>query len=302
MHLGQRARDLLLGGRRRARRSRARSRARRRCSPRSAGERPRALLLTHIHFDHAGAAGALVRRWPDLPVYVHERGAPHLVDPAQARRQRRAGSTAATTAGAAVGRGRARSRRRTCTSSRAARRRSRALPRRVHARPRLPPRLLPARVDRHGAFVGDVAGVRIPPDAFTLAPTPPPDIDVEAWERSLDTIAGWEPRRSASPTSARSTTRPSSSSACARACTRRRELADAARRGRLRRGLLAAASTRAPARPPTRSSRRRRPTSSTWASSATDRRQGGYPRIDVRDDRASARPAVRAPAWTTTGA
>src|SRR5580765_2475123 len=47
------------------------------------GERPRALLLTHIHFDHAGAAGALVRRWPDLPVYVHERGAPHLADPAK---------------------------------------------------------------------------------------------------------------------------------------------------------------------------------------------------------------------------
>src|ERR671923_1047596 len=44
-------------------------------------EVPRALLLTHIHFDHAGAAGALVRRWPDVEVWVHERGAPHLVDP-----------------------------------------------------------------------------------------------------------------------------------------------------------------------------------------------------------------------------
>src|SRR3954452_23233860 len=45
------------------------------------GERPRALLLTHIHFDHAGVAGALVGRWPDLPVYVHERGAPHIAAP-----------------------------------------------------------------------------------------------------------------------------------------------------------------------------------------------------------------------------
>ena len=44
-------------------------------------ERPSALLLTHIHFDHAGAAGTLVERWPDLPVYVHERGARHMVDP-----------------------------------------------------------------------------------------------------------------------------------------------------------------------------------------------------------------------------
>ena len=45
------------------------------------GERPKALLLTHIHFDHAGAAGSLVRRWPDLDVYVHERGAPHMARP-----------------------------------------------------------------------------------------------------------------------------------------------------------------------------------------------------------------------------
>ena len=46
-----------------------------------------------------------------------------------------------------------------------------------------------------GAFVGDMAGVRVPPYDLTLAPTPPPDIDVEAWERSLDTIAAWEPDR-----------------------------------------------------------------------------------------------------------
>ena len=43
------------------------------------------------------------------------------------------------------------------------------------------------------AFVGDVAGVRIPPSGYVLAPTPPPDIDVEAWDASLDLVAGWEP-------------------------------------------------------------------------------------------------------------
>ena len=43
------------------------------------------------------------------------------------------------------------------------------------------------------AFVGDVAGVRIPPAAFVVAPTPPPDVDVEAWDRSLDLVAGWAP-------------------------------------------------------------------------------------------------------------
>jgi glyoxylase-like metal-dependent hydrolase (beta-lactamase superfamily II) len=43
------------------------------------------------------------------------------------------------------------------------------------------------------AFVGDMAGVRIPPSGLTLAPTPPPDVDVEAWEHSLSVIAAWEP-------------------------------------------------------------------------------------------------------------
>ena len=44
---------------------------------------PRALLLTHIHLDHAGAAGALVERWPDLEVWVHRVGAPHVIDPSR---------------------------------------------------------------------------------------------------------------------------------------------------------------------------------------------------------------------------
>src|SRR5206468_12143428 len=48
-----------------------------------AGHQPRALLLTHIHLDHAGATGSLVERWPSLEVHVHERGARHLIDPAR---------------------------------------------------------------------------------------------------------------------------------------------------------------------------------------------------------------------------
>src|SRR5262249_21271983 len=44
---------------------------------------PRALLLTHIHLDHAGASGVLARRFPRLRVYVHEVGAPHVADPAR---------------------------------------------------------------------------------------------------------------------------------------------------------------------------------------------------------------------------
>src|SRR5206468_3044492 len=41
------------------------------------------LIVTHIHLDHAGAAGTLVRRYPHMQVYVHEVGAPHLVDPSK---------------------------------------------------------------------------------------------------------------------------------------------------------------------------------------------------------------------------
>jgi glyoxylase-like metal-dependent hydrolase (beta-lactamase superfamily II) len=49
--------------------------------------------------------------------------------------------------------------------------------------------------DRGDAYVGDVAGVRIPPGGPTIAPTPPPDIDLEAWHRSLEEIAARRPER-----------------------------------------------------------------------------------------------------------
>jgi glyoxylase-like metal-dependent hydrolase (beta-lactamase superfamily II) len=44
------------------------------------------------------------------------------------------------------------------------------------------------------ALVGDVAGARIPPSEFVVAPTPPPDIDVEAWDASIDLVEGWGPQ------------------------------------------------------------------------------------------------------------
>jgi glyoxylase-like metal-dependent hydrolase (beta-lactamase superfamily II) len=155
-----------------------------------AGVRPEALLLTHIHFDHAGAAGALVRRWPDLPVYVHERGAPHMANP------ERLVASAARLYGGEEG--------------------LRETWGEVVPVPEENLHVLsggetvlgfkvaytPGHASHHvcylheasnWAFVGDMAGVRIPPWDLTLAPTPPPDIDVGAWEQSLDTIAAWEP-------------------------------------------------------------------------------------------------------------
>jgi hypothetical protein len=39
------------------------------------------LLLTHVHLDHAGGAGALLRELPHARALVHPRGAPHMLDP-----------------------------------------------------------------------------------------------------------------------------------------------------------------------------------------------------------------------------
>jgi len=150
--------------------------------------KPRALLLTHIHLDHAGASGILCRRFPELQVYVHEVGAPHLIDP----------SKLLESAGRLYGddmwelwgevapvpedRVHALSGGETVDGFRVA--------------------YTPGHASHHvcflheatgWAFVGDMAGVRIPPSGLTLAPTPPPDIDVEAWEHSLSVIAAWEP-------------------------------------------------------------------------------------------------------------
>jgi glyoxylase-like metal-dependent hydrolase (beta-lactamase superfamily II) len=152
------------------------------------GETPRALLLTHIHLDHSGGTGVLVRRFPELEVYVHERGAPHLIDP----------SKLLASAGQLYGDDMER------------------LWGEIAPVPEENVRRLEGGETVHGfrvayapghashhvaylheasgeAFVGDVGGVRVPPSDHTVAPTPPPDIDVEAWNESLDTVAGWSP-------------------------------------------------------------------------------------------------------------
>lgn len=155
--------------------------------------RPRQLLLTHIHFDHAGATGALVERWPDLEVFVHPRGAQHLMDPSRlvlsARRvfgdsfERLVGDVVAVPEtnlqtiedGQEIGRFRA--------------------------------AWTPGHASHHVAFLekgtglaftGDVAGVRLS-SGLVFPPTPPPDIDLRAWRTSLDLLTAWRPERLALP-------------------------------------------------------------------------------------------------------
>jgi glyoxylase-like metal-dependent hydrolase (beta-lactamase superfamily II) len=149
---------------------------------------PRVLALTHVHLDHAGASGSLLRRFPDTEVWVHERGAPHLIDPSKLL------ESASRLYGERMG----------------------ELWGEVLPVPRERIRVLvggeslesfrvaytPGHASHHvsylhepsrRAFTGDVTGVRIG-EGRVLAPTSPPDIDLEAWRASLDVIEGFRPR------------------------------------------------------------------------------------------------------------
>ena len=156
---------------------------------------PQAILLTHIHLDHAGATGALVRRWPHLVVAVHERGARHLADPSKliASATRLYGDDMERLWGSIVpvpedrllvlsggeqldGWGDDGSWRVAYTPG--------------HAQHHVSY----LREDDGTVYAGDVAGVRIG-DGPVMPPTPPPDIDLGLWRTSIDTIQAWEPRR-----------------------------------------------------------------------------------------------------------
>lgn len=155
-------------------------------------ERPAGVLLTHIHLDHAGATGALVERWPDLPVWVHAKGARHVIDPSKLV------ASATRIYGDAMER----------------------LWGRIVPVPEGNVRVLdeggsveapegfewaytPGHAVHHVtyfhpasaiAFTGDVGGVKVGAGPV-LPPTPPPDIDVEAWLASIERLAAFKPRQ-----------------------------------------------------------------------------------------------------------
>jgi len=150
-------------------------------------EVPQRLLLTHIHLDHAGAAGWLVRRWPHMEVWVSEVGAPHLEDPSKlvASATRLYGDDMDRLWGEIVpvpeGNIRTLSGGEVIDGWR------------VEATPgHASHHVSYLHEDEGWAFVGDVAGVRVVP-GFITPPTPPPDVDLEAWQASLDTIEAWSP-------------------------------------------------------------------------------------------------------------
>ena len=151
------------------------------------------LLLSHIHLDHAGAAGTLVRENPELTVWVSEVGAPHLLDPSRLERSARrlygdafdglwgelapvpeanirlCVSQAQGSSGRAVG--------------------LECFPAPGHASHHV------CYYDGETLYAGDAAGVRIQPALSVFPPTPPPDVNIEAWERTLDEIERRKPSR-----------------------------------------------------------------------------------------------------------
>lgn len=153
-----------------------------------------AILLTHIHLDHAGAVGSLVKENPKLAVFVHEFGAMHMADPSKLL------ASAGRLYGAEMDR----------------------LYGTVVPVPEENLRALeggetvtigkrdfevfytPGHASHHltfwdaqdgTAFIGDVGGISVEGDEFILPATPPPDIDIELWNQSLDTIAALRPAK-----------------------------------------------------------------------------------------------------------
>jgi glyoxylase-like metal-dependent hydrolase (beta-lactamase superfamily II) len=150
------------------------------------------LLLTHIHLDHAGASGTLVREHPELQVYVHEAGAPHLVNPEKllASATRLWGDEMDSLWGEVLP-----------VPADRVMILSGGEQLRVGGR-RLDVEHTPGHASHHVsyfcaesglAFVGDTAGVRLAPQEFIMPPTPPPDIDIAQWHASLTKIAAWRP-------------------------------------------------------------------------------------------------------------
>lgn len=151
------------------------------------------ILLTHVHLDHAGATGSILRRHPNVRVYVHECGAEHLVRPARLidsatrffgaeKMQAFWGEIAAVPqerltilrGGEQITAG-GRTFDVAYTPGHA-----------VHHVSYFDP-------SSGMAFVGDTGGMRVD-DGYVLPPTPPPDIDLEQWAASVDRILAWQPQ------------------------------------------------------------------------------------------------------------
>jgi glyoxylase-like metal-dependent hydrolase (beta-lactamase superfamily II) len=151
------------------------------------------LVVTHIHLDHAGASGTLLRRLPAARLFVHPFGAKHMIDPTKllASATRIYGERMDALWGAFV----------SCPPERVVTvmdgdeikcgaRTLSALYTPGHA----VHHIAYHDAERRTIFTGDVGGVRIPGTPQVRPPTPPPDINVEDWHASVDRLRALEPR------------------------------------------------------------------------------------------------------------
>jgi len=149
------------------------------------------LLITHIHLDHSGSVGVILRANPRIRVWVHERGARHLADP------RRLVESASRLYGAEMDRlwGEIAPVPENCLVTLRGGERIAAAGRRFEVA------YTPGHASHHVSFfdgesglamVGDTAGVCVD-GGYVLPPTPPPDIDVEQWRESVAKIEAWSP-------------------------------------------------------------------------------------------------------------
>ena len=147
------------------------------------------ILVTHIHLDHAGAAGSLLRRLPNARLFVHPRGAPHMIDPSKLlasakriyaeRMDELWGAFEACPANRVV----------TLTDGEVIHCGVRAL-QALHTPGHASHHIAFHDAERRSVFTGDVGGVRLQGAQYVRPPTPPPDIDVPAWHASIDRLRG----------------------------------------------------------------------------------------------------------------
>src|ERR687893_595723 len=147
----------------------------------------RQVYLTHIHLDHAGASGHLARLLPNATLYVHEVGYPHLVDPSKLVKSatRIYGERMEELWGEA--RPVPEDRLEVLKGEEQLEAADGVLV--AHYTPGHAYHHLAYLEPETGAlFTGDVAGIRLPGQSYVRPPTPPPEIDMEAWKHSIELI------------------------------------------------------------------------------------------------------------------
>jgi glyoxylase-like metal-dependent hydrolase (beta-lactamase superfamily II) len=164
-------------------------------SIREAGFEPRDvthILATHVHLDHAGATGSLVKLMPKARVYVHGLGAPHLLD-----------TTKVVASASRIFGGRMKVLWGEIESTPADRLQVIEDGDTLNVAGRsLEVYYTPGHAIHHVVyfdaqsgelFAGDTAGVRLPGVDYVRPPTPPPDLDLEAWSNSIDLLKRLRP-------------------------------------------------------------------------------------------------------------